>query len=193
MTKRLHGVLKMSEKKVVRRSVAIALGIICIILVIGLVGMFAYYTIGVNIGGITSGGWEKKYNDYAGTHHHSDDEYNSLQSNYNNYMASHHHTDDEYNSIVAPKLISVNLKAEDNRPWFQTPYVHVYGYVVNVGSNTANDAKIHVILYQSGGAIAKDTYITLGSVNGESYTSVDTKVYYEGSEITSQTITLQWT
>jgi hypothetical protein len=34
----------MSEKKVVRRSVAIALGIICIVLVVvGLVGVFAYY------------------------------------------------------------------------------------------------------------------------------------------------------
>lgn len=33
----------MSEKKVVRRNVAIALGIICIVLLVGLVGAFAYY------------------------------------------------------------------------------------------------------------------------------------------------------
>jgi septal ring factor EnvC (AmiA/AmiB activator) len=33
----------MSEKKVVRRTVVIALGIICIILVVGVVGAFAYY------------------------------------------------------------------------------------------------------------------------------------------------------
>lgn len=34
----------MSEKKVVGRNVAIALGIICIILVVGLVGAVANYT-----------------------------------------------------------------------------------------------------------------------------------------------------
>jgi predicted PurR-regulated permease PerM len=33
----------MSEKKTVRRSVAIALGIVCIVVVAGLVGAFAYY------------------------------------------------------------------------------------------------------------------------------------------------------
>ena len=38
----------MSEKKMVRRSVAIVLGIACIILAVGLVGAFAYYVPMVN-------------------------------------------------------------------------------------------------------------------------------------------------
>lgn len=101
--------------------------------------------------------------------------------------------DADINSLKAPKLISVNLKSDDTRPWLSTPYVHVYGYVINVGTNTANNAKVHVVLYQSGNVIAKDTYITLGSVSGESYTSADANVFYEGSAITSKTLTLEWT
>jgi predicted PurR-regulated permease PerM len=38
----------MSEKIMVRRSVAVALGVICIVLVAGLVGAFAYYVTVVN-------------------------------------------------------------------------------------------------------------------------------------------------
>jgi hypothetical protein len=39
---------KAGEKEVVRRNVAIALGIICIVLVAGLVGALAYYTLIIN-------------------------------------------------------------------------------------------------------------------------------------------------
>jgi hypothetical protein len=38
----------MSEKKVVRRGVAIALGIVCILLIAGLGGAMAYYTVTIN-------------------------------------------------------------------------------------------------------------------------------------------------
>jgi hypothetical protein len=100
---------------------------------------------------------------------------------------------DEIESLRVAKLVSVNLKAEDNRSIVETPYVRVYGYVVNVGNNTAVDAKIHVVLQQSGGVVANDTYVDLGSVGGESVVSVDTKVYYEGSEIVTVSMVLEWT
>jgi hypothetical protein len=100
---------------------------------------------------------------------------------------------DELDGLRAAKLISVGLKAEDNRSSSQAPFVRVYGYVVNVGNSTANDAKIHVVLQQSGGVVAKDTYVDLGSVDGESSVSVDTKVYYEGNEIITASMVLEWT
>lgn len=99
----------------------------------------------------------------------------------------------QIDSLKSAKLIGVNLVSEDSRPFLQTPRVHVYGDVVNVGTNTANNAKIHVVLYQSGGVIAEDTYIDLGSIGGESSKSVDTNVYYDGSEITNKQVTLEWT
>ena len=110
----------------------------------------------------------------------------SLQSQIDNLQS-------QVNGLKSAKLIEVNLKAEDSRPFLQTPRVHVYGDVVNVGSDAAVTAKIHVVLYQSGGVIAEDTYIDLGYIGGESSTSVDTNVFYEGSEITNQVVTLEWT
>jgi hypothetical protein len=99
----------------------------------------------------------------------------------------------QINSLKAPKLIQVDLRADDNRPWFQTPYLHVYGYVCNVGKNPAYNSKIHVVAYQSGGVVAIDTYIALGTMHGESWKRVDTKVYYSGSALTAWTLTLEWT
>jgi hypothetical protein len=99
----------------------------------------------------------------------------------------------EISGLCAAKLVSVGLKAEDNRPNSQSPYVLVSGYVVNFGNSTANDAKIHVVLQQSGGVVAKDTYINLGSIAGESFATVDMKVYYEGSAITFASMNLEWT
>jgi hypothetical protein len=141
-----------------------------------------------------------EYQNYMATHSYSNSEYDSLQSDYNNYIATHHHTDSEYDALKsesdalkAPKLIKVNLRADDNRPFLATPYLHVYGEICNVGTNRAYNCKLHVVAYQSGGVVAIDTYITLGSIGGESWTSVDSKIYYSGSALVSWTITPEWT
>ncbi|MGA2769109.1 MAG: hypothetical protein ABSF24_12460 [Candidatus Bathyarchaeia archaeon] len=75
----------MSERKVVRRSVAVAVGIVCILLLAGLGVVMAYYTMQIN-------NKDSTYNDYVLTHSHTNSEYDSLQS-------SHHHSDSEYNAL----------------------------------------------------------------------------------------------
>ncbi|MEM2876119.1 MAG: hypothetical protein QXL67_04115 [Candidatus Bathyarchaeia archaeon] len=97
------------------------------------------------------------------------------------------------NSLIAPKLVKVDLKAEDIRPLFGTPHLHVYGYVCNVGNYTALNSTIHVTAFQSGGVTAIDTSIDLGSIDGESWRSVDSNIYYNGSELVNFTLTLEWT
>ena len=147
-----------------------------------------------------------EYQNYVATHSYSNSEYDSLQSDYNNYVATHHHTDSEYDSLKsendalkAPKLIKVNLKADDVRPWLGTPYLDVYGYICNVGYDPAYNSKVHVVAYQSGGVVAIDTYINLGTIFGAqalpggSWTSVDANIYYSGSALTGWTLTLEWT
>ncbi len=99
----------------------------------------------------------------------------------------------QINTLITPKLIGVNLKGDDNGPFWDKLYLKVYGYVCNVGTNTAYNSKIHVILYQSGGVVANDTYITLGTINGESWISVDSKVYFDGPALTGWNLTLEWT
>jgi hypothetical protein len=92
---------------------------------------------------------------------------------------------------MAPKLIGVDLKGEDN--FFINPFLHVYGYVVNIGQNIAYNSRIHVILYQPGGVVAVDTYIPLYTINGESGKSVDSLIYYSGTDLSDWTLTLEWT
>jgi hypothetical protein len=103
----------------------------------------------------------------------------------------------QVNDLKAPKLIPVNLRADDTR-YAQSAFVEVYGSVANVGTNVANNAKIHVVLYHvvlyiTGEIVAKDTYIELGSISGESSVNLDTNINYEGTPITNKTITLEWT
>jgi hypothetical protein len=183
----------MSEKKVVSRNIAIILGIVCIIFLVGLVGAIANYT------SIISG----KDNIIA-----SKDSQIQTLTNQKNQLQTwldenktllqqqiQQITDlqNQITALNAPKLIKVNLRADDNRPWLGTPYLHVYGYVCNVGTYPAYNSKIHVVAYQSGGVIAIDTYSTLGTTMGESWTSVDSNIYYSGSALTGWSLTLEWT
>ena len=96
----------------------------------------------------------------------------------------------EIDSLKASKLIT-SLGVTDQKPWLSTDYLQVTGTVWNVGTNTANNCKLHVILYQ-GQTIAKDTYINLGAINGETSVSINEKVYYEGSALTDWDITPEW-
>lgn len=92
-----------------------------------------------------------------------------------------------------PKLIKVGLEAYDNRSWLGAPYLHIHGYICNVGTYTALNSTIHVVALQSEGVVAIDTYIDLGEIEGESWRKVDSKIYYGGSELVNWTLTLEWT
>jgi len=96
----------MSEKKMIGRTVAIALGIICIILIAGLGGAMAYYTMIINDKNTTYDSYvsnhtytNSEYDNYVGNHTHTNSEYDVLQSNYNYYVSTHSHTDSEYDSL----------------------------------------------------------------------------------------------
>lgn len=212
------------EKKVAGGNIAIALGILCIVFVIGLAGTIVSYTSVINSKDATN-------QNYVSTHTHSNDEFNnygsqitSLQNQvsslntqvnslnsrittlqtqtndltveYNNYVANHHHTDQEFDSVTAPNLIAVDLKVSDlgaALPLIGTPDLHVYGYVCNVGTYAAYNSRIHVVAYQSGGVVAINTYITLGTVYGQSWTTVDSTFTYSGDALLSWTTTPTWT
>ena len=117
-------------------------------------------------------------------------ERDNLQNQVNSLTSDKNNLQNEVDSLRAPDLVT-RLGMGDERPWFQTPYFHVSGEVWNVGTNTAYNCKLHVVLYQ-GFVVAEDTYINLGTISGRTYTSVDSKIYYEGSALTGRSITPEW-
>jgi cell division protein FtsL len=92
-----HRVRRMSEKtieKVVSRNTAIALGIICLVLAVGLVGTIAVYT-------STIAGKDSQISSLTTDKTNLQNQVTSLTSEYNIYLANHHYTDSEYNNYVA--------------------------------------------------------------------------------------------
>lgn len=90
----------MSEKEVVRRTTAIVLGILCIILLIGTVGAVIFYNNVVN-------DKNAAYSSYVSSHTHANSDFDSLNSDYNSYKTTHSHPDSEYNALQST-LLSLN-------------------------------------------------------------------------------------
>jgi cell division protein FtsB len=138
------------------------------------------------------------YQDYISTHSHSNPEYDDLNSTYQHYISTHSYTDSEHDTLEnerdtlrAPKLKIESLFVDDVRPWWGAEYLHVYGEVWNVGTDTAYDCRLHVMAYQES-VLAIDTYIWLGTINGENNKNVDSKIYYLGSALTKWYIFSEW-
>jgi hypothetical protein len=72
-----HQSLGTGTKKIVGRNVAVALGIVCILLVAGLGGAIAYYTMTINNKNAT-------YDSYVSSHSHSNSDYDALNSQVGN-------------------------------------------------------------------------------------------------------------
>jgi hypothetical protein len=88
------------------------------------------------------------------------------------------------------------VQTEDN--WYILPYEPpstflVYGYVANAGSDTAYNAKIHVVAYKLDDVKAIDDYVTLATMSGGSWTTFNSTFVYNGGPIAHWTITPQWT
>jgi len=123
----------MSEKKVVRRTTAIVLGVLCIILLIGTVGAVIFYNNYVSSHTHANSDFDllnSDYNGYETSHSYTDSEYsalqstlfslnstyNSLSSTYDSYKATHSHTDPDYD-ILASQLASANTKIGNLQAW----------------------------------------------------------------------------
>jgi hypothetical protein len=103
----------MNEKKVVRRTATVALGVLCIILLAGTVGAVSYYNNIINEKNNAYSSYvsnhsysnadvnvlNSTYQDYASNHSHSNSEFNTVQSDYNIYENSHGYSDSDYDTL----------------------------------------------------------------------------------------------
>jgi hypothetical protein len=90
---------------------------------------------------------------------------------------------------VPAKLVT-RIGASDMRYNYSGQEIRLYitGEVWNVGTEAAQNCRLHVVLYR-GVNVAKDTYIELGTIIGGSYTEVATNIYYAGDKLTNWVIT----
>jgi len=174
----------MNEKKMFTRNVVVALAIICIVLVGGLIGAFAYYTIALN-------NQSAKYDDYVLTHTHADSDYNSLNfqlTNQSNIIQNQQNTINSLNesllNLEKPLLVGAGLKgvnyAEDYN--FQ-----ITGYVVNTGQSMATNCSLdaYLTVYEVGSSPTTYTvvekYIYLGTISYGNSVFVNQSVSYSGA------------
>ena len=144
------------------RNMGLGIGILCVALAIALIAVVLYYDYLVN--------QNISYMDNL------IDEKAKLQQQIGQLQAQH-------SSARASKLIGT-LNAIDSRSIFQTSRLRVYGNVVNVGSDPANNAVLYVEGFQ-GAVLAFNTTISLGTISGESFAVyLDEDVFYSGSPLT---------
>jgi peptidoglycan hydrolase CwlO-like protein len=96
-------------------------------------------------------------------------------------------------NLTLPKIKLIGLSYEDRRPTFGDPYLSVEGYVMNVGNSEAKNCQLHVVAIDSGGVVVIDTFIVLGSIDGESFKFIDARIFYSGSSLVNWDVTPEWT
>jgi hypothetical protein len=97
------------------------------------------------------------------------------------------------NQLATPKLVSIGLQYTDNRSDANAPFLHITGYVVNVGSAKANNCTIHVNAVQNGNVTALDTSATITSLDAGAYEAIDLQFPYTGQALEAYTSYLTWT
>lgn len=150
------------------RNTVKALGIACIILIVSLT--------------LTVGTFTSMVNERDNTIRYQESQIQTLTSQKNQLE----------NQVYAPELMQVNIKSEDVRILFATPYLHVYGEVANIRINPAYNCKLTVKAYQ-GSVLAIDTYIALDTIDGFRWKTVDSSIYYTGSALDSWVLGSEWT
>jgi len=98
------------------------------------------------------------------------------------------------NQLTAPKLVSIGLQYTDNRSDANAPFLHITGYVVNVGSAKANNCTVYVYAVQSGNVTAFDTTLTIAPIDAGAYEAIDLQFPYTGQALEAySSCQLAWT
>ncbi|MFZ7138635.1 MAG: hypothetical protein ACOWW1_09500 [archaeon] len=104
---------------------------------------------------------------------------------------------EQITNLREANLMNVGIGASDHTEG-EPPYLHVYGYVCNIGEDTAYNAKIHVTANHINGERAIDTYITIGQLpsmsQGSTY-KLEQFITYNGIslDVNSLSVTPEWT
>jgi len=181
------------NENMVDKKVAIALGIIAMVLFTGIIVVFAYYSAAV-----------AQRDSIIAT---KDQEILSLQNEVDDLEEQVTELQDQVeaqqNQILslqnqlantASRIINVGLGARDESD-IAEPYLYVSGYVCNIGSETAYNVRLHVTAYRGSVEVINSYYEIADSLGREASKYVEARFYYSGSALTanSWTMTPEWT
>jgi hypothetical protein len=178
----------------VRRSVAIALGIICILLT----AFIAYFSI-TGISAQNSNNNLQNQNQQLqawlnGNETLLNQTETWLDDNITYYNSQITNLQNQLIPFQEPLLGFSELTAVDNRTVPENPYLQMKGTIHNFGINWTL-AFFNVEAYHNDGSVAIDTEATPNStflgIDGQSSINVDLNYYYNGSALASWTITLE--
>jgi hypothetical protein len=151
-------------KKMVSRSVAIALGIVCVLLIAGLGGTIAYYTMTIN-------NKDSTYNDYVSSHSHTDFDYNSLSTQNTNLQNQNTNLQNQVNDLTSTLNLgkstvwvndeTVSQGADTYTYWtFSANYA---GYVgITLSSSTSSSTHANVVYSALGNRVSFDHDTPIG-------------------------------
>jgi hypothetical protein len=187
----------MTEKKenTINIKVAYALGLITMLMFTGIIVVFAYYSAAVTQRDSLIAAKDSEIQDLQNDISTLQDQVSSLQTQVEaqqNQILTLQNQLSSPNSQAA-RIINVGLGAADN-PYASQPYLHVSGYVCNVGTETAYNVKLHVTANQ-GSVVAIDQYLNIGTIGKQDSKEVNNNFYYSGPALTqnSWTMTPEWT
>jgi hypothetical protein len=186
----------MTEKKenTVNIKVAYALGLVTMLMFTGIIVVFAYYSATVTQRDSLIAAKDLQIQDLQSDISTLQDQVSSLQ---NQVEAQQNQILTLQNQLSSPNspaaIINVGLGAADN-PYGSQPYLHVSGYVCNVGTETAYNVRLHVTANQ-GSVVAIDQYLDIGTIGRYDSRQVNNNFYYSGPALTqnSWTMTPEWT
>ena len=187
----------MHYHELVNKKVAIALGIIVMILFSGLIIVFAYFTSAVNLRDNTIATKDQEILSLQSDIGTLEDQVSDLQDQVETQQNQILNLQNQLSSInpasTAARIINVGLGARDENSAVE-PYLSVSGYVCNVGAETAYNVRLHVTAYRDS-VLVIDNYYDIGTIGKEDSRQIDAKFYYSGPPLTqnSWTMTPEWT
>jgi cell division protein FtsB len=191
----------MSEKKenMVSKKVAIALGIIVMVLFSGIIVVFAYYSTAVtlrdNIIAMKDQEILSLQSEVTALEEQVTDLQDQVETQQNQILNLENQLASMTPASTAARVINVGLGARDDRLNPDDPFLYVSGYVCNVGAETAYNVRLHVTAYRASVQVIDSYYEIAGSLGKEDSKYVEAKFYYDGPELTynSWTMTPEWT
>jgi cell division protein FtsB len=177
----------------VDKNVAIALGIIAMVLFTGIIVVFAYYSAAV---AQRDSSIATKDQEILSLQNEVDDLEEQVTNLQDQVEAQQNQILSLQNQMASTgaRVINVGLGARDDRTNPNDPFLYVSGYICNIGSEAAYNVKLHVTAYRGSEQVI-DSYYNIGTITREDSRSVEAKFYYSGSALNanSWTMTPEWT